>query len=212
MPLSEDWLQDPLEEIRRNIGSTGDEWRRKWGSFHFSTRIKLEGADFFYRQALGAASISDEVGFPLLAHRQTEWYMSAFLFELMSAYATLLQELNALYSNLDVKDVRFDNIKDELPGTIREIMSEVRGKTWFKELQQHRNRGAHHSYIPKDTMIVGFGDRPWDKYSQDYQVNIQYIDKDGNLNRKDIKAFSQYLSDMINHINEVWKQLVGKLS
>ena len=100
----EDWLQDPLRKIEngtyktRKLKAPKDNQNGLWFSFHFATRLKLDGADFFCRQALGAASMSDAWGLPLLAHRQLKWNLEAFFFELMSAYDTLLQELNIVYA------------------------------------------------------------------------------------------------------------------
>ena len=70
---------------------------QRWQSFHSATRLKLDGADFFCRQVLGAASMPDDLGLPLLAHRLLRWYLDAFFFELLSAYDTLLQELGVVY-------------------------------------------------------------------------------------------------------------------
>lgn len=116
----EDWLQDPLRKIEsgsyksRKLKSTNERQNDLWHSFHFATRLKLDGADFFCRQAVGAASMPNDLGLPLLAHRQTEWYLEAFFFELMSAYDTLLQELNIVYAYdlaLKPEDVRWRDEK-----------------------------------------------------------------------------------------------------
>ena len=107
-----DWLEDPLMFLKegslsyRQPKSLVADAYREWKSFHFSTRLKLEAADHFCRLALGAASMPYDLGLPLLAFRQTKWYLDAFFFELMSAYDTLLQEMNILYAiNLDMESV-----------------------------------------------------------------------------------------------------------
>ena len=58
MPNDADWLQDPLMEIDRGtykfhkLKSPDDEKQNDlWWSFHFATRLKLNGADHFCRQA-----------------------------------------------------------------------------------------------------------------------------------------------------------------
>ena len=115
---NEDWLQDPLRTTEgssyrwRKLKSSDERQNDLWYSFHFATRLKLDGADYFCRQTLGAASMPDDLGLPLLAHRQLEWYLGAFFFELVSAYDTLLQELNIVYAYdlaLRPKDVRWNN-------------------------------------------------------------------------------------------------------
>ncbi|GAH63495.1 unnamed protein product, partial [marine sediment metagenome] len=84
MPNGEDWLRDPLRKIengsykRRKLKNLQDDKQNDlWWNFHFATRLKLDGADYFCRQLLGAASRPDELGLPLLAHRQLKWYLDA---------------------------------------------------------------------------------------------------------------------------------------
>ncbi len=61
----EDWLQDPLRKIEngtfktRKLKASKNKQNDLWHSFHFATRLKLDGADFFCRQALGAAGMPD---------------------------------------------------------------------------------------------------------------------------------------------------------
>jgi hypothetical protein len=49
----EDWLQDSLGEIvynvfnKRALRNYNNHQQEKWENFHFATRLKLEGADFF---------------------------------------------------------------------------------------------------------------------------------------------------------------------
>ena len=114
-----DWLQDPL--MISEEGSfkyklpkgLNEEIFRKWRTFHFATRLKLDGVDYFCRLLLGSASMPLEMGLPLLAHRLTKWYLDAFFFELMSAYDTLLQELNVLYKiDFDIEQVKWNLIED----------------------------------------------------------------------------------------------------
>ncbi len=76
----EDWLQDPLRKIEngtyktRKLKAPKDNQNDLWFSFHFATRLKLDGADFFCRQAglrlfirgvLEGRSPSKEIIFPL---------------------------------------------------------------------------------------------------------------------------------------------------
>ena len=67
----EDWLEDPLSEKGRNYRKlkNPNKGQDLWKSFHFSTRLKLDAADYFCRQLLGAASMPDNLGLPLLAYR-----------------------------------------------------------------------------------------------------------------------------------------------
>ena len=118
MPNDEDWLRDPLREIStgsyKKLKNLPKEQQDRWESFHFSTRLKLEGADYFCRQVLGTASMPDTQGMPILAYKQLKWFLDAFFFELMAAYEMLLQELNALYEcGVDINDPRlFNKLKE----------------------------------------------------------------------------------------------------
>jgi len=139
----EDWLQDPLRKgvkgsykLRKLKNPNDNRQTELWWNFHFATRLKLDGADYFCRQVLGAASRPDKLGLPLLAHRHLKWHLDAFFFELMSAYDTLLQELNIVYAydeNLKPDKVRWNNkeknkFMKKLPEEIYNYMKEERKK------------------------------------------------------------------------------------
>ena len=179
-----------------------------WHSFHFAIRLKLDGADHFCRQALGAASRPYDLGLPLLAHRQLEWYLGAFFFELMSAYDTLLQELNILYAydlGLKPESVRWEKIKDTLPEKLAEYMEKEWEKEWFDRVRRYRNMATHQYLVPLSSGKVGWGDKPLDYSSHD--VSMLYQDKEGNLKREEIKVCSDYLNDMVRYISSVWEKM-----
>lgn len=219
MPNGEDWLQDPLMEISRGTyqfreaKSLDKKQYDLWQSFHFATRLKLDGADYFCRQALGAASMPDDLGLPLLAHRQQEWYLGAFFFELMSAYDTLLQELNILCAydlGLKPEGVRWDKIKDNLPEKLAEYMEKEWEKEWFDKVRRYRNIATHHYLVPLSSGKVGWGDRPLD-YSW-HDVYMLYQDKEGNLKEEEIKVCTDYLNNMVRYISSVWEQIEEKFT
>lgn len=212
--MYENWQEDPLIKIskspyyryrpRKNL--TAKQYSN-WRPFHFATRLKLDGADFFCRQALGAASMSDDLGLPLLAHRQKEWYLEAFFFELMSAYDTLLQELNIVYAydlGLKPEDVRWGKkIKNRLPQKIVENIDKERRQDWFYKVQRYRNTATHHYTVPLGSGTVGFGDNPLD-YSE-HDVSMHYLDKAGNVANEDINTCKNYLKKMVKHISSIWE-------
>jgi len=219
MPNAEDWLQDPLRKIEngtfktRKLKASKDNQNDLWFSFHFATRLKLDGADFFCRQALGAASMPDDLGLPLLAHRQTEWYLEAFFFELMSAYDTLLQELNIVYAyDLGLKpekvrwnDKNLNNFMKKLSNNILENIATERGKDWFYNVQRYRNTATHHYTVPLGSGKVGWGDKPLDYSEHTHTVSMHYLDKKGIPKNEDIKACKNYLKNMVRHISSVWQ-------
>lgn len=209
----DNWLEDPLMYLKegslsyRTPKSLAPDACRQWKSFHFSTRLKLEGADHFCRLMIGAASMPYELGLPLLAHRQTKWYLDAFLFELMSAYDTLLQEMNVLYAiNLDMEKVNWSSIKSNSPQTLVDLMEKERETEWFKKVRWYRNRATHHMYIPSEWESGGSGDMPWDY--DDHQVWLAYLDTDAGQRKKEsIEVCSDYFKKMLEHIHTVWDKM-----
>jgi len=210
----EDWLQDPLRKIesgsykRRELKSPVDDKQNDlWWSFHFATRLKLDGADHFCRQALGASSMAYDKGLPLLAHRQLEWYLGAFFFELVSAYDTLLQELNIVYAyNSGVKpdDVRWINKKknkfmENLPEKIFDSLEKGREEGWFHKIQGYRNMATHQYLVPISEISPG-DDSP----DSSHHTFIHYRDKEGNFKSEDISECRIYLKKMVRYISSVW--------
>jgi len=207
----EDWLQDPLKS--RKLKSHDSKQGSLWHSFHFSTRLKLDGAEHFCRQVLGAASMPYDLGLPLLAHRQLKWYLDAFFFELMSAYDTLLQELNIIYAydlGLKPKQVRWDSkegrlLKDKLPEQLLKYMKKEREKEWLRKARQYRNLAAHQAYVPTGEIKTGWGDKPWD-YAK-HEVSL-YYDDTGQWKNERITACLTYLKKMVEHVQHVWREMV----
>lgn len=211
MSNNEDWLQNPLRIVEgnsykfRKLKGSNAEQSDRWRSFHFATRLKLDGADHFCRQVLGAASMPHELGLPLLAHRQLKWYLDAFFFELMSAYDTLLQELNIVYDlGLKPNDVKWGRIKNKLPQGLVGYMDEERKKEWFEKVRRHRNVATHHYLVPTGS-VKGFGDELLDY--DEHRVFIPYIDKMGNMKSEEISICIVFLKNMVRHISSVWRQI-----
>lgn len=211
--MTGDWLQDPMMVLQQGSlkykqpKNLAPDACPKWKSFHFSTRLKLEGADHFCRLAIGASSIPYESGLPLLGFRQTKWYLDAFFFELMSAYDILLQEMNVLYAiNLDIKSVNWNNISRKLPSQVKELMEKEREADWFKRLLWYRHTGTHRAYIPVDWGSGEPGDMPWDY--DGHQVWLVYFDADAKqVKNEDIKVLHEYLKKMLEHICTVWARM-----
>ncbi|MGD0779753.1 MAG: Cthe_2314 family HEPN domain-containing protein [Dehalococcoidales bacterium] len=214
----EDWLQDPLRKLDNNTYKTRilktpkGEQQDKWFSFHFATRLKLDGAVFFCRQVLGAASMPYDLGLPLLAHRQIEWYLEAFFFELMSAYDTLLQELNIIYAydlGLKPDQVRWsDKGPNEfikmLPDSILKDSTEERKKDWFKKIQRYRNTATHHYTVPLSSGKTWVGTPI--NYSW-FNISMQYLDEEDNYKLEDIKLCEEYLKRMVYYITSIWQHM-----
>lgn len=210
----EDWLQDPLRKIEngtpktRKLKAPKDNQNDLWFSFHFATRLKLDGADYFCRQALGAASMPYDLGLPLLAHRQLIWYLDAFFVSLMSAYDTLKQELNIVYAydlKLEPKHVEWGKIKKKLPPKLCGYMDKEWNEEWFYKIQMYRNIATHQYHVPTGSGKVGFGGAPLD-YSE-HDVSMHYLNKTSEFKREDISECVNYLKKMVNFIGHIWIEM-----
>ena len=207
----EDWLQDPLRKLE--IGNNGK--NKLWKSFHLATRLRLDGADYFCRQALGAASMPDNWGLPCLANRLLEWYLDAFFFELMSAFDTQLQELNIVYEydlGLNPDDVRWnDERKNKFMKNLPDyIFSHIRAKRkedWFYKVRRYRNMATHHHRVLTDSVTVGFGEEPLAHGR--YKVSIYYRDKRNEF-KEEIIILKDYLINMGRYISSVWEIMKEK--
>jgi len=214
-----DWLQDPLTETKhrsykpRKLKNQNNEQTEQWEIFHFATRLKLDGADYFCRQALGAASMPHDLGLPLLAHRLLEWYLVALFFELVSAYDTILQELNIVYAydlGLKPENVRWNNknknkFMKKLPEEIFDRVEEEREKDWLCEVRSLRNLATHSYIVPLASSQAGFGEEPLD-YNE-HTVSIFCTDKAGNTKLKYISVCKEYLENMVRYISSVWEKM-----
>ncbi len=226
MPYDEDWLQDPLREKvkghyqRRKLKNADERQNSRWWSFHFSTRLKLDAADYFCRQLLGAASMPDDVGLPLLAHRQLKWNLDAFFFELMSAYDILLQELNIVYGlGLELKQVHWGSkgktkfvslLKCKAGENLFEYMEQEGQKEWFNKVRDYRNMAAHHAYVPTSSWKAGSGDKPLDYDEHNVSMippPISYLDSSGRPIEEDISYCRIYLNKMAKYISSIWGKM-----
>jgi len=209
-----DWLEDPFLMMARSFEFSTPkdidaELADKWQTFHFSTRLKLEGAEHFCRQLFGAASMPDDLGLPLLAHRQLKWYLDAFFFELMAAWNTLLQELNILYyhtSPLAMGKVEWSSIKANVPEELRRYIDKEYCKEWFKKIRRYRNTATHYAYVPTGSWKAGLGDKPLDY--DEYDVSIYYTPTDrAKFKEEKIKVCYTYLHNMVKFISQVWNNM-----
>lgn len=209
----EDWLNDALMKFNKRKGCLTYRKPKKddtkaglWQSFHFATRLKMEGAVHFCRQMRGAASLPVDKGMYLLAHRQVMWYADAFFFELRSAYDTLLQELNIIYCDVDKSKVNWGDIKSGLPLRLLEIMEKEWEAKWFKEVRSYRNMGTHQNLVRMEESITGFSEEILDAELD--EIRILCIDEQTKtLIRKDIRVSEEYITKMAKHIGNVWSQM-----
>ncbi len=216
----EDWLNDPLTipdptKLGWTIRRPNETFLPKsswelWWSFHFATRLKLEGTVYFCSQMLGASSLPDELGLPLLVHRMGTWYAHAFFFELCSAYDTLLQEINVVYEcGIDMDKVRWRVIKPKLPDELRSSMERRRNEDWFKEVFGFRNMSTHHYIALMEKVETGIGEEVWGLDVD--EAKLVYVDQHtNNIVRRDIAVAKDYLRRMLHHVHELWERMSEK--
>ena len=203
----EDWLKDPIKSCR--LKSPDGKRSDLWQIFHFSTRLKLNAAEHFCRQMFGAASMSYDLGLPLLAFSQLKWYLDAFFFEIISAYDTLLQELNVVYdmglkpkqvrwANRNTKESKFLSLLKAKSPKVFDYMEKKRKEEWFKNVRQYRNMAAHQHYVPTNALIMGYAEP---------QIDIFYLDDNGNWKVEKIGKCRTYLKSMVEHIQQVWQEM-----
>ena len=188
----EDWLDDPLMVYDQEKGHRiylkpilGDDIAEIWQSFHFATRLKLEGSVYFCSQLLGPGRLSDDLGLPLLNHRLGMWYSDAFFHELCSAHDTLLQEINTVYNcGLTPGKVTWERIQSKIPKELRSVMRSGRNQRWFKEIVGFRNVATHHYAVPMEKNVGGSGDQAWGQTVSD--LKMVYFDQSTN-------SLSEYL-------------------
>lgn len=215
-----DWLEDPFLVMDQSLDFTNPkhldaELAERWQTFHFSTRLKLEGAEHFCRQVFGAASMPDDLGLLLLAHRQLKWYLDAFFFELMAAWNTLLQELNIAYHRplpLDMGKVKWSSIKANVPEELRLYIDKEYCNEWFEKIRRYRNTATHYAYVPTGSWKAGswkpgHGRKPLDY--DEHDVSIYYTPKDkAKFEEEKINVCRTYLHNMVKFISQVWNHMV----
>jgi hypothetical protein len=213
MTNNEDWLNDPLMKIEYSKGiftylptnKVNKEVWDTWTSYHFTTRLKVNGADYFLRQLYGLITRPDQLGLPELAFNLRHWYLDAFFFELMSAYDVLIQELNVIYEcGVDSDDPRIlHKVKKKLPNDLCTIIEDERQTDWFKRLQEYRNTVSHRHRILSSSSFGTWVGKKW-RY-EGANDTIWYFDKEsGELKYEDSKECRSYFDNMIDYIHKIW--------
>jgi hypothetical protein len=212
-----DWLEDPLMVIKRDSEylqptKADKDAFESWQSFHYNTRLKLNGVEYFLTQAMGAVSRPDDLGLPLLSYSFQQWYLDAFFTELMSAYESLLQELNAIYKcGIEMSDRHLlSKLQKKLPGDLVEMRLAEREKDWFKKVCWYRNSITHRFRTPIDSMKAGSGDKNW--HFDEHSVDIYYYNEDAKeWKSENIDVCGKYFSRMLDFVNAVWVKVKEQL-
>jgi hypothetical protein len=215
-----DWLYDPLTIINKSYlyskaGGLDNELNAKWAQFHWATRVKLEGLDYFCRQITGAASMPIDVGLYKMSLRLIVWNLDAFFFEMVAAHDRVIQELNIVYGNTDALNpasVSWDSIKgrfqDRMPINLVNYIDTTIKEDWFKKVIWYRDAATQLVAIRGKGSFKHSGpdEKPWNWY--DWEQSINYIDGDtGEIKEENIKQCVTYLKHMVEYVTRVWNEM-----
>jgi len=212
-----DWLEDPLMVITRESKylkpvKADEEVFESWQSFHYNTRLKLNGVEYFLRQALGAASRPDHLGLPMQGYSFQQWHIDAFFTELMSASEILMQELNAIYKcGIEINDRNLlSKLKKTLPADLTKMIQEDREKDWFKKASWYRHSITHRFRTPIDSWTAGSGEKSW--HVDEHSVQIYYYNEDTKeWKSENIEVCKQFFSRMLDFVHAVWTEIKERL-
>lgn len=150
------WEQDPLRARLEDVAPKP----RNWHTFHWSTRLKLEGATYHWtiiRQVVSRPPGDEEEDNVLW--RLLHWHIESFFFQLAGSVDMLLQEINAVYNlELDPKNVVWSSIQKV--GNDRSVVKFLE-KHWRKpclrNANEYNNASKHRHYQG----LASVGVHPW---------------------------------------------------
>lgn len=161
-----DWTDDPLHQTlaeRSATQSKVDEATslalHNWVVFHWSTRFKLESADYHAKvlRHIHRVPLNEE---EVTVHdRLRHWQFDEFFFQLAGAFETLLQEINALYKmGLDSENVDWETFPKKGSEPLFRSLKPARflirhwADPWLVEVRKLRNASTHRHY---PTFVTG---------------------------------------------------------
>ncbi|GEM_PF-3791574 len=160
-----DWSDDPLHQTLgqlRDIQSKVDKETstalHNWSVFHWSTRFKLEAAEYHAKviRHINRTPVNDEED--TVHYRLRHWQFDEFFFQLIGAFDTLLQEINALYKlGLNTKKVNWKTIEkaaNQSQFRSLEVINFLKrqcDEPWLVEVGNFRNASTHRHFAPFTT-------------------------------------------------------------
>lgn len=208
---SSDFLTDPLyvEKQPKEFASLEKWEQNNWEVFHWSTRSKLEASIWFYGQIVGLGSIRHVWFTTVRFDSLLNWHLDAFFNELMSAFETLLQEVNVVHRcGLKRDKVTWEGkrgIKGCLSGKagrMGEIIAAAYDNETFKDIRDWRNTVFHRHHIPKVSTDVGGGEVVRIKTT----VELVKTPSDPAQNVK-LSKLADYINLIAKLCMQVWEQL-----
>lgn len=190
-----------------------EQWEQNnWEVFHWSTRSKLEASIWFYSQLVGLAGVRHVWFTTVRFDSVLNWHVDAFFNELVSAFETLLQEINVVHRcGLKVDEVTWQGrkdaagIRDCLEGKAtktREYVEKQYCEKTFKEIRDWRNTAFHHHHIPKVSTDVGFGE------VVRAETTVELVKSPSDPAEKvELKELVHYIEYVAQLCSQVWQQL-----
>lgn len=224
-----DWSDDPLHQTLgqlRDIQSKVDEGTslalHNWAVFHWSTRFKLESADYHAKvlRHIHRASLNDEED--AVHYRLRHWQFGELFFQLSGAFDTLLQEINVLnMMGLDSENVDWETLSKKTKERQFRSLKTVRflkrhwDDRWLVEIRMFRNASAHRNYIPfvSTKGLVGHPP-PWGRFECHIIWRGLKNDKVVEAHKDDARQLPQvcedYYASAFGTITECWRLMSEK--
>ncbi len=208
---SNDFLTDPLYDDGQfcKFAELKEPEQSNWEVFHWSTRSKLEASIYFYSQTVGLGSVR-HVWFTLVDFDTLlNWHVDAFFNELVSAFDTLLQEINVVYRcGLKPDKVTWEGkrgIKGCLSGKagrMCEIIAGAYDNETFKDIRRWRNIAAHRHHIPRHVSFSpGWGELIRKGSTEEL---ITALHKPGD--NVDVSELSKHINFIRSLATEIWQR------
>jgi hypothetical protein len=173
--------------------------------FHNRVQFKLYAARYFLERLKKLEQKAGSLVGPGIERDEVELNLDAFLYDVVGAFDTLLQEINVAFGlGLAVQDVCVSAIIQKLPdGKVKKTLGTLNGNTngWFWMLREYRNHSAHRSIIIRHMILIADGSRP-----RVYLANDPRDPDKGHSNEEVVPYCSHSLKNMEEAIDEIYEQ------
>ena len=194
---------------------------------HKRVQFKLWAAKYFLSKLVKLEKDSGSIAYPSVKE-EADLYLDAFLYEVIGAFDTLLQEINIAFEcNLDIEDVKMDTVIPKMPNgsKVLEKLGRLNGDSngWFWKLREYRNHSAHRSVISlystgtvraKPTEST---DDPRIRHLEVDRITATYLIDDprdidsGKSEQEVIPYCSKSINNMANLITEIYEKCVNEI-
>jgi len=202
--------------------------RRLLEQFHKRVQFKSWAAKQFLSNLKRLERKHGALTYPKAMNR-AELNLDAFLYEIVGAFDTLLQEINVAFQcDLDIEKVKMETVISKMPteSKVLEKLRKLNGDSsgWFWKLREYRNHSAHRSVIsfystttvkPKPRKP---NDDPQTRYLEVDRITATYlVDNPRDINsgrskQEVIPYCNKSIINMRNLLEEIYKKCINDLS